>query len=308
MNILKEFFSWSKKERTGVLLLSLFVMFLFLGDVFFERIYPFNDYLIHPDTLVLYKSILDELERELETSENVFSKEESKKEKAINKISNFDPNQLDISGWMKLGFSEKQSLALINYRESLGGFKKESDLSESFVVSDSKFKELLPFIRIKDRLNNDSKEELLNSDELREKEFPVEVSLYIELNSSDSTSLLQLKGIGPFYAGKIIEYRNRLGGYLFKEQLLELWKFDSSKLNSIMDQIWVDTNKVRYLRINSDSLNFLKKHPYLDWNHANAIVSYREQHGSFNDKEELKKLVIFNDSLIHRLYPYLKLE
>ena len=142
MSILKEFLNWSKKERTGVLILSSFVMLLFLGDVFFERIYPFNDYSIHPDTLVLYRSILDELERDIGTSTENISKGEPEREKAINKISIFDPNQLGISGWMKLGFSEKQSSALISYKNSMDGFKDASDLAKSFVVSESKFKEL----------------------------------------------------------------------------------------------------------------------------------------------------------------------
>src|SRR5437660_80245 len=39
----------------------------------------------------------------------------------------------------------------------------------------------------------------------------------IELNTADSAKLTELKGIGPSFARRIVNYRNRLGGFIRKE-------------------------------------------------------------------------------------------
>lgn len=311
MSFIVEFFSWSKKERLGVIVLSSFVFLLFFSDVFFNRIYPFKDYSIHPDTLVVYRQLLDELEADLKhqndyvESNNELDKEVSKPHRIQLKL--FDPNKLDLEGWASLGFSKKQSQAIVKYREMLGGFTSKQDLHSSFVVDDEKFKELEPYIQI--RINDtsiDSRKEKEN--EQNNKIEAKEETLSIELNSTDSVALLKLFGIGPFYAGKIIAYRNQLGGYYSKDQLLEIWKFDTTKLEQIAKQIWVDTNSVRPLRVNSDSTQLLYSHPYITWNQAKAIVNYREQHGNYKSKSALSEIVLIDDSLLTKLYPYISLK
>jgi DNA uptake protein ComE-like DNA-binding protein len=309
MKLAKEFFTWSKNERIGVIALSVFLISMFIGDVFFERIYPFSDNSIHPDTLVVYQHILEELEKRDAVS-NVGAVLKSPTISNETKIKMpFYPNDLNINGWEKLGFSFKQAQSLVNYKVSMGGFKTKEDVASSFVISKRKFKDLEPYIRFhaSNRRNEDGKKALAEKNVFKE-EDKVEERIYIDLNSVDSIRLLRLKGIGPFYSGKIITYRNQLGGYASIEQLLEIWKFDKDKLDGIRKNIWVDTSLVIQLKLNTDSILVLKRHAYLDWNHANAIVKYREQHGQFETKEGLEKIMIFNDSLLNKLYPYISLD
>ena len=312
MSFFNDFFSWSKKERLGVIVLSSFVFLLFFSDIFFNRIYPFKDYSIHPDTLVIYRHLLEELEADLSlisdkskpNKENSMDRSLIKKDK---KLHMFDPNKLDEDGWVTLGFSKKQSQAIVNYREMLGGFMSKEDLHASFVVDDEKFKELEPYIKIRiiDKPIDSRKEE---GNEQKYKMETKEEVLFIELNSTDSIALLKLFGIGPFYAGKIIAYRNQLGGYFSIDQLVEIWNFDTIKLNNIAEQIWVDTNLMRSLRINSDSVQVLYKHPYIAWNQAKAIINYREQHGRYESVSTLLEIVLIDDSLLTKLYPYISLK
>lgn len=228
---------------------------------------------------------------------------DAKKESRLSSIRlrKFDPNQLNLQGWMELGFSEKQSKSLLKYKDAIGAFRSAEDLGRSFVVSEKKFEELKPFIKI--NVKAAIPKEIISKSE--EKVIPAEP---IDLNSSDSLSLLDLSGIGPFYAGKIVEYRNMLGGFVYKEQLLELWKFDSTRLYGISDLIYIDSSYIHQLKINSDSVSVFYDHPYLNWNTAKAIVMYREQHGLYSTKEELKNIVLINDSLYLKLLPYLSLE
>lgn len=307
MKAAKEFFKWSKNERVGVIVLSIFLLSMIIGDVFFDRIYPFKDNSIHPDTLVVYQHILEKLEEgDVPTYKKEYENKEALKPNVETKNQlPFNPNDLNLNDWKRLGFSHKQAESLLKYKASLGGFKTKNDFASSYVVSEKKYKELEPYIRLSPVKNKNVVEP---TSYVVEKEEVLEEIVFLDINSADSISLLKLRGIGPFYSGKIISYRNELGGYVSPDQLLEIWKFDSIKLQTIKDNIWVDTSYVFQLKINSDSINVLRKHPYIDWNHANAIINYRMQHGQFLNKEGLKEIVIFNDSLFSKLYPYISLD
>lgn len=311
--MLKEIFRWSKQERTGVIVLSSVLLIMISGDVFFDRIFPEKGEVIHPDTLLYYQELLIELENDLVPNSKTtkLGKSLTKNEtKTIPmKPSSFDPNELDLNEWQDLGFSEKQSQSILRYKKQIGGFKTKEQVAGSYMVSLEKYEELEPFISIKTIDNGElSKAAKYDDKELTPIKESISEKVYIELNSADSIELLKLKGIGPFYASKIIEYRNELGDFVSVEQLLEIWKFDSLKLAGIKNNIWIDTSDVRKLHINIDSLSILKSHPYLDWNHSKAIVNYREQHGVYRAKSDLLKIVIFNDSLLNKLYPYISLD
>lgn len=59
----------------------------------------------------------------------------------------FNPNNLDVEGWTKLGFTEKQAQTILNFKRSIGGkFKDGKTLSKSFVISEEKFKEMEPYL------------------------------------------------------------------------------------------------------------------------------------------------------------------
>ena len=312
MKMLKEFFTWSKGERRAVILLSLLLLLLFSGDIFFNRINPFDSKSIHPDTLAIYNQLLEELEKDISIEYKEGQKKpaksivEGKEKKKIHTI--FDPNDLDLIAWTKLGFSVKQGESLLKYKASLGSFKTKEDLANSYVVSESKFAELKPFIKIKAKnISENLEKDELDYNEDKKVVLPNE-EVFLEINSADSISLLQLKGIGPFYAGKIIEYRKELGAFVEKEQLLEIWNFDTLKLQSIEEFIWIDRSYRSKINVNSDSSHVLKRHPYINWNVANAIVNYRNQHGQFTIIEDLKEIVLINDSLFLKLYPYISID
>lgn len=98
----------------------------------------------------------------------------------------------------------------------------------------------------------------------------------IDINVADSITLLRLPGIGPFYAGKIVEYREQLGGsYAAKEQLLELWRMDAAKYELIKDKIEVGENGVKPLDLYAMPFDSMKRHPYIGYYSAEAIVRYR---------------------------------
>lgn len=130
----------------------------------------------------------------------------------------------------------------------------------------------------------------------------------VELNTADSLQLLALRGIGPAFAHRILAYRSLLGGYIRKEQLLEVYGFDNEKLDLVAGVIRVDSGLVRKININTAGMPELKKHPYIRYNLARAILSYRRQHGPFSTVEAIRGIDLLNDEVYSKLAPYLTVE
>ena len=114
----------------------------------------------------------------------------------------------------------------------------------------------------------------------------------IDVNTADTTMLQQLPGIGAAYAKWIVDYREKLGGYCETEQLLEVYRMDTARFNSIKDYVKIDsTFTPNKLRINSDAFKILLKHPYLEYDDVKKIVNHREQKGMITSWEQLMKIV-----------------
>ena len=114
----------------------------------------------------------------------------------------------------------------------------------------------------------------------------------LNLNTADTTSLKQLPGIGSSFAKRIVEYRDKLGGYCETEQLLEVYRMDSARYNGLKNQVKIDSVFIpNRLRINSEAFKVLVKHPYLEYEDVKKIVNHREQKGLITSWEQLTKVV-----------------
>ena len=130
----------------------------------------------------------------------------------------------------------------------------------------------------------------------------------VELNSADTTELQKIKGIGSSFAKRIIKFRDMIGGFVRKEQLMEVYGFDKEKFDLISPQITVDVSIVKKININSASVDDLKKHPYMNKKAAVAIYMHRVNNGDFKSVQEIKELNFVSDSLFNKIAPYLKVE
>ncbi|MBQ2065516.1 MAG: helix-hairpin-helix domain-containing protein, partial [Paludibacteraceae bacterium] len=114
----------------------------------------------------------------------------------------------------------------------------------------------------------------------------------IELNSADTLLLQELKGVGPGFARRIVKYREKLGGYYAKEQLMEVYGFTDSLYKQVSPHVTVDASKIQKLNINELGIAELKRHPYISFFEAKAIVEYRNslKSGRIENLDELAKL------------------
>ena len=159
----------------------------------------------------------------------------------------FDPNSVSVEDLMRLGFSEKQALSIDNYRAKGGRFRRKSDFAKSYVVADSVYRRLEPYIRIPK----------------------------VDINTADSAMFDALPGIGPYFAAKMVEYRDELGGYSFPEQLLDIYNFGEERFDGLKDLI--ECSEPPAYELWTLPADELRKHPYIRSRQAaDAIVLYRE--------------------------------
>lgn len=217
----------------------------------------------------------------------------------------FDPNKLDSAGWVKLGFSPKQSASIINYRNAGAIFRKPQDVKKLFVVDDEKYEALQPFIQIDRSELEKPQKETKTYPKFEKREKPKPKPIIIELNAADTTALKKLYGIGSSFAKRIVKYRELLGGYISEEQLLEVYGMDTARYNPISENLTVDTTYRNRININTSDFKTLLRHPYLNKNQVRAIINYRKQHGHFKRVEDLKKIHLIDERDLKRLEYYL---
>ncbi len=135
--------------------------------------------------------------------------------------------------------------------------------------------------------------------------IPQKKPLVFELNSADSLDLVQLYNIGPTIARHILKYRSLLGGYYCKEQLHEVYGIDSTRYADIAPHLTVNSALVTRLDLNTATIDQLKRHPYLDYYQAKAIVRMREEKGAFNQVSDILNIPIIDTETFKHIEPYL---
>lgn len=127
----------------------------------------------------------------------------------------------------------------------------------------------------------------------------------VSLNSADSLDLVQLYNIGPAFARRILKYRALLGGFVSKEQLMEVYGMDSARYNDIAPHITIDASDITTIDVNTATIDQLKRHPYLDYYQAKAIVRHREQAEAYHDISELRQVALIDNETYNKISLYL---
>lgn len=240
---------------------------------------------------------------------------------AVAELFLFDPNTVSLVELTRLGMSEKQAAVVINYRSKGGVFRDKEDFRKIYSVSDQLYSKVQDYIVIRQnesklhqsgdsvkhsgnnskQSGNDFKQSEANfasagtyqnvGREWREEEF------LLELNGADSADLTKLKGIGPYYASKILRYRERLGGFVHPGQLTEITGIDSVRYMMFSGNVFVDTTKVEKRDLATATYSQLASNPYIGSYMARSIIRYieRNQGQKISITELLVKNIIKNE-------------
>ena len=325
----KDYLSFTKKDRVGVIVLLSLIFIV----VLLPYIWPAKK-TVQPDKAELDKLISQTAQ--LTNKETVNAVNDGKddpsaapdyppKKNYTNRkaeVFYFDPNTLNTDGWKRLGLRDKTAATIMNYISKGGRFRKPEDIGKIYGLFKDDYKRLLPYVKIENRPGYekkyaDEKVERKFDNEKREyaddykpyypakKTFPVKS---IEINNADTSALIALPGIGSKLATRIINFRDKLGGFYSVQQIAETYGLPDSTFNKIKGSLQCNNAAVHKLNINTADANTLKQHPYIRWNIANAIVQYRGQHGNFKSVEDLQQIAIITAEILKKIEPYLSIQ
>lgn len=219
----------------------------------------------------------------------------------------FDPNTADSTQLLRLGLAPWQVRNIYKYRANGGIYRRPSDFARLYGLTKKQYEQLLPYIRISDdyrpaaEIYGKTQQPIYARDTLR---YPLKIKPgeHIALNSADTALLKRVPGIGSGFAGAIVRYRERLGGFYNVGQLLEIDNFPESAL----PYFTADASRCRRLNINKLTLNQLRRHPYISFYQAKTIVDHRRLHGPIKSLDELRLYKDFTPEVIEKLRNYVE--
>jgi DNA uptake protein ComE-like DNA-binding protein len=214
----------------------------------------------------------------------------------------FDPNTADSTQLLRLGLQPWQVRNIYRYRARGGVYRSKRDFAQLYGLTKKDYLRLEPYIRISDDYQaastlfpKEKRDTLHYTDKLKEGE-------HITLNTADTTQLMKVPGIGSYYAKEIIRHGKWIGGYVSVDQLDEIEGFPQTAKKYFV----VDHPTPQRLNINKLSLQQLRRHPYINYYQAKAIVDYRRLHGDIKSLHDLRFSKDFPEDAIKRLEPYVE--
>lgn len=288
------YFSFSKREYNGLLVLIFLLAVITALPSVYTFLVPEQDDLAAEQAAIKKLTLV-----EAEIKAAARYKYKGRVKAADIKPFKFDPNHTGLAGWQLLGLSAKQAAVMIRYTAKGGKFRKKEDLKKMYTISPEMYQRLSPYITI-----DTSAFVHIN------KYVPAapRKAVVVQLNTADTLELDKIKGIGPAFARRIFKYRERLGGFYKKEQLMEVFGLDSAKFHEISDQISIDATAIKQISINRAEYAGFKNHPYLNPKEVNAIIQFRKQHGNYVNIADLKKVAILSAGTIEKLAPYISFD
>ena len=223
----------------------------------------------------------------------------------------FDPNTADSTQLRRLGLQSWQIRNIYKFRAAGGIYRKPLDFARLYGLTVKEYRELEPYIRISPDylpaatlVKESSAPVTAPRDTTKVHHYPEKISetAHVILNTADTTELMKVPGIGPYFARKIVQYGQRLGGYVSVSQLDEIEDFPlESKRFFVVEGV-----APQKLNVNRLSLNELKRHPYINFFMARTITDYRRLHGALHSLNDLRLTKDFPPEVIARLEPYVE--
>lgn len=127
----------------------------------------------------------------------------------------------------------------------------------------------------------------------------------LDLNSCDTDALVTVPQFGSKRAAKLVEYRDKLGGFHSLSQLQEVYVLQNIDTVKLKTYLYINKQKIKKLNINTATYQELVSHPYIDAYLTKLILRHREKNGPIRDLEELRQITHAYSELIEKLRPYL---
>lgn len=265
MKKIKSHFGFSKKKRSGIFLLVLVICFiqLLMWSDFMK-----SDFEFHVDEeLIALNKKMDSIH-----SSSTFK---------TDTIYPFNPNFIDDYKGYILGLNTDEIDRLLKYRSKGNWINSIEDFKNVTGINDSLLNKLSKSIKFPDWITNKT-----TSIQRKKSNHKLE-----DLNKATKNQLISVYGIGEKLSQRIINYRDKWGGFLTESELYLIYGLDSSVINRIKNKFKIfNPRKIEPLNINKVSSYELVQVPFIDYELAYEIVEYKKLLDGYANVNQIKKV------------------
>lgn len=326
---LRRYLGFSRRETSGfVVLLVLLLALLVLPPLLRPRLATYNPAADQQQLDILAAELAAQRQvRPIYASNSRYPRRTYTPRERVPQVAlaPFNPNSFTVPDWQARGLPEWLAKRLVKYRDVVGGFRAKEQIRKAYGLSDTTYAQLAPYIQLP---------ELLPAREARTYasrypaggSFPARTETGtapskfarkprnlrpFDLNAADTTQLMQIRGIGRGLAARVVEHRQRLGGFLRAEQLGEIYSLRDAPdlVDSLRKYTFVGAGFApAVLDVNNAPFEVLQAHPYMGKHLARVLVAYRQQHGPFRQATDLRQIRVLDEATYLKLQPYLVLK
>ncbi len=301
---MEDYLTFSYRDRIGVIVVLALVLVVYLLPLLFTS--RKKDFPVLQGTVL--SDMIDSLDTRTKTKDpgqpSFQHPDYSNRQDMAGELFPFDPNTLSPEGWKRLGLPSKTILTITHFCSKGGKFNSPEDLLKIWGLSRIFYERVKQFIQIQP---SSSKNPHLTNSAIPLFVKPHLIRSLVNINDADTTLLISLPGIGSKLASRIVNFREKLGGFYSLEQVGEIYGLQDSAFQKIKPLLQV-AGQVKKFHLNMASKEEFKLHPYFRWNLANAIVEFRNQHGNFENLEALRNIPLVDSVTFLKITPYLDLK
>ncbi len=291
MEKIKSHFVFNRSQRNGIL----FLIFFISGFLVISYYIDFSE----ENAMDMDSEEVIAIQRELDSLRtiNIASKKP--------KIFPFNPNFItDFKGYT-LGMSAEEIDRLLVFRKENKWINSVEDFKQVTKVSDSLLNKISPYFKFPDWVTNPKSKTKYVKRGFKDKTFKQKVDLNIAIHEQ----LEEVNGIGKAFSKRIIDYRNKLGGFTNDIQLYEVYGLDFQVANSILKEFTVKTPKeIIKMNLNSISASDIATVPSISFDIAKRIWEYRILNEGIKSFSELENIEGLTKRKLQGIQLYLKLE
>jgi len=288
----KSHFVFNRSQQIGIFLLVLIIVVL-------QLVYHFVDFSknnipseLNEQEIAMFQKRIDSVKLAASSVKTV-------------EIFPFNPNLItDYKGYT-LGMSPGEIDRLHAYRAQDEWVNSSKEFQQVTKISDSLLQKISPYFKFPDWVTSKNSPARLKVSNYVKKAFEDK----IDLNTATAEDFMRLKGIGEVLSGRIVNYRNKIGGFVDDLQLKDIYGLNYELREEIQSYYTVKSPpEIKIFSINQASVIELSSIPYINYELAREIVNYRLLHEKISSFEELAKIEAFPSEKIERIALYLYVE
>ena len=288
MEFLRRWFAFSKGERIAIVTILALILVLILACLFRPSRKSLSDASLHDlDSLLALRQAAVELQQQ----------QQGEKPQEVTELHPFpfNPNTITEEEWLQMGLTDRQVRSIMNYKAKGGRFYSKSDVEKLYAISEEEYAQLEPFIVLPEVARGNASKPSAKKQESRafddklkpeKKAIPV-----VDLNTVDSTTLVELPRMGGYMASRIIAFRDKLGGFVEVAQLLDVKGLDSTRFAAMRPYLLIGDTETRRIDVNRADFKTLVGHPYLSYEQVKRIFRQRESRGMIKNWAQLEALL-----------------